>query len=128
VCTGRWIAFGTFKSRFLRHPRNCWLVMPAPPAITCLNTTVVSDWCRYHGQFANNMKNGMGEQAYPNGDIYRGSFKDDNREGFGIIVYKESGDIYRGNVRAVALILVYPRAAWRLDGKGSLDRALSPHR
>ncbi len=45
------------------------------------------------------MKNGQGEQAYPNGDVYRGAFEDDDRHGYGVITYKESQDVYRGMVR-----------------------------
>ena len=52
----------------------------------------------FHGQFSNNMKNGQGEQAYPNGDIFRGGFKDDNRHGYGVVTYFATGDVYRGQV------------------------------
>jgi hypothetical protein len=53
--------------------------------------------CRYNGDFVNNMKNGVGEQTYPDGECYRGDFVDDDRHGRGEVFYP-NGDIFRGKV------------------------------
>ena len=53
------------------------------------------------------MKNGVGEQAYPNGDVYRGDFVDDDRHGYGIMTYTSTGDVFRGMARGVPLLRVY---------------------
>lgn len=49
------------------------------------------------------MKNGRGEQAYPNGDVYRGEFVDDDRHGYGVVLYTSTQDVFRGMVGVLTL-------------------------
>jgi hypothetical protein len=44
-------------------------------------TLTLEDETKISGHFANNQPNGIGTATYPNGDVYRGIWKDGHRDG-----------------------------------------------
>lgn len=44
-------------------------------------------------------KSGKGDFVYPNGDVFRGNFDRDSREGFGIFVSFSKNFVYRGDFK-----------------------------
>jgi len=53
----------------------------------------------YEGQMQKNLKNGQGQMVYPNGDVFKGSYKGGERHGPGICKFAATGAIYRGEWR-----------------------------
>jgi hypothetical protein len=98
-------AWGSLWRRLALPP--CPFLRPYPPLPLRMRGFVYP--LRYHGSFANNMKNGQGEQAYPNRDVYRGAFEDDDRHGYGVVLYVSTGDVFRGMVRLRYHAHVRPR-------------------
>jgi len=45
------------------------------------------------------VKNGLGQLIYPNGDVYKGSYKNGERCGAGLCKFGKTGSIYRGEWR-----------------------------
>jgi hypothetical protein len=45
------------------------------------------------------IKHGHGSEVFPNGDVFKGSYKMDNRHGNGLSVNLNSGIIHRGEYR-----------------------------
>ena len=43
---------------------------------------------RYVGTWQNNLKHGEGEYSWPNGNVYKGEYKHGQRDGFGLMTYK----------------------------------------
>ena len=53
-------------------------------------------YCRYEGDYENDVKNGQGKYFYPNGDVYEGGWKDGLKHGVGVYKYKADGGVYEG--------------------------------
>ena len=51
----------------------------------------------YIGEFKNNLREGIGECKFENGNIYLGNFKDDLMDGIGQMSYS-NGDEYIGEL------------------------------
>jgi hypothetical protein len=54
---------------------------------------------QYEGQVTKGVKNGQGQLVYPNGDVYKGAFKNGERNGAGLCKFGKTGSIYRGEWR-----------------------------
>lgn len=50
----------------------------------------------YEGQWHLGSMHGFGTLTYSTGDLYEGNYASNAREGYGIYVYKMSGDRYEG--------------------------------
>lgn len=46
-----------------------------------------------------NVKNGQGQMVYPNGDVYKGAYKNGERSGSGLCKFGLTGAIYKGEWR-----------------------------
>lgn len=53
----------------------------------------------YEGQVTKGTRNGQGQLVYPNGDVYKGAYKNGQRCGTGICKFGPTGAIYRGEWR-----------------------------
>ena len=51
---------------------------------------------KYEGEFKNNLKEGKGIMNYNNGDIYDGEWKNDLRDGKGKMIYEEKKEEFEG--------------------------------
>jgi hypothetical protein len=45
----------------------------------------------YEGQIAKGVRAGIGQLVYPNGDVYRGNFKHNERNGQGTCIFAMTG-------------------------------------
>lgn len=52
-------------------------------------------------EFKDEVKNGKGRFAYSNGDVYNGDWKNNQREGRGIIIQLRSRSVEYGNRREI---------------------------
>jgi len=53
----------------------------------------------YEGQVVKGIRNGLGQLVYPNGDVYKGTFKNGERSGTGLCKFGKTGAIYKGEWR-----------------------------
>lgn len=53
----------------------------------------------YEGNVVRGLKNGQGKIIYPNGDVFKGSYKNDERSGQGLCKFACNGSIYKGEWR-----------------------------
>lgn len=53
----------------------------------------------YEGQVSKGIYNGAGQMVYPNGDIYKGQYKNGERCGPGICKFAANGALFRGEWR-----------------------------
>ena len=53
----------------------------------------------YEGQVLKGVKSGQGQLVFPNGDVYKGNFKNNQRNGQGVCLFSRTGQIYRGDWR-----------------------------
>jgi hypothetical protein len=53
----------------------------------------------YKGQVVRGIQNGVGQMVYPNGDVYRGAYKNGERFGIGLCKFGLTGAIFRGDWR-----------------------------
>ncbi|CAG9313025.1 unnamed protein product [Blepharisma stoltei] len=51
---------------------------------------------KYNGQFHNGIMDGNGHMEYTNGDEYIGEWNQNQRNGFGLMKYKETEEVYEG--------------------------------
>lgn len=54
------------------------------------------DGSRYEGEFQDGEINGQGERTYPDGTVYKGQFMQGERHGYGEVIYKKTGEWYKG--------------------------------
>lgn len=53
----------------------------------------------YEGQVSKGVYNGNGQMVYPNGDVYKGVYKNGQRCGTGICIFGLTGSLYKGEWR-----------------------------
>jgi hypothetical protein len=53
----------------------------------------------YEGQVNKGVYNGIGQLVYPNGDVYKGAYKNGLRCGTGICMFGLNGALYKGEWR-----------------------------
>lgn len=53
----------------------------------------------YEGQVSKGLRNGTGQLVYPNGDVYRGTYKNNERSGTGLCKFGATGALYKGDWR-----------------------------
>ena len=101
--TNHYIKFGlelnsddsSIHKNVLSHLPRYWtnFVSDALDDLSLVTNTV------FEGQVTKGIRNGQGQMVYPNGDVYKGSYKNGERSGPGLCKFGQTGALYKGEWR-----------------------------